>query len=148
MDYNKLNEELRLILSNEDERISTLSNASAILNKHLANINWVGFYLMKNGELILGPFQGKSACTRISLNRGVCGKCARDIETIVVEDVHKFPGHIACDCASKSEICVPIVIDSSLYGLLDIDAPVEGRFTEADRRGLEEAIKIISEKLK
>ena len=139
--------EIAYILNKEDDRISTLANASAIINNHLANVNWVGFYILKNNELVLGPFQGNSACTRISLARGVCGKCAREKSSIIVPNVLEFPGHIACDCNSQSELCIPLIVDDKLYGLLDIDSPLINRFNESDREALEEICKLIEERL-
>ena len=113
----------------------------------MENINWVGFYLNKQNKLLLGPFQGKVACTTIPFNKGVCGACATANETIIVEDVHLFPGHIACDSASLSEICVPINVNGVFYGLLDIDAPITNRFNEEDKKALEKVVSIIEDKL-
>jgi GAF domain-containing protein len=127
--------------------ISILSNISAILNEYMNNINWVGFYLNKNNKLLLGPFQGKVACTTIPFNRGVCGACATSNTTIIVPNVHEFPGHIACDSASLSEICVPINVKGEFYGLLDIDAPITNRFTNDDKFYLEKIVSIIENKL-
>ena len=127
--------------------ISVLANVSAILNQYMENINWVGFYLNKNNTLLLGPFQGKVACTTIPFNRGVCGACATSNKTIIVKDVHQFPGHIACDSASKSEICVPINVKGQFYGLLDIDAPITNRFDDNDKNNLEKLVSIIENKL-
>ena len=145
--YKKLKNELELILSDSDECITTLSNASAILNSNIDNINWVGFYLYKGGSLYLGPFQGLPACTRISLDKGVCGYCAYNRETIVVDNVHEFKGHIACDSRSNSEICVPIVINDNLFGLLDIDSIEYSRFNLNDKEELIEVVEIIKNKL-
>lgn len=127
--------------------ITILANTSALLNEKMDNINWVGFYLNKNGKLLLGPFQGKVACTVIPFNKGVCGKCATEEKTILVPDVHKFPGHIACDSASNSEICVPIIIKNNFYGLLDIDSPITNRFNQNDQENLEKITKIIVNEL-
>ncbi|WP_035155471.1 GAF domain-containing protein [Cohnella thermotolerans] len=129
--------QLRGLIEGEPNRIANLANASALLQTYLTDINWVGFYLLEEGELVLGPFQGLPACVRIPLGRGVCGTSAARRETIVVEDVHQFPGHIACDAASQSEIVVPLFAGGSLIGVLDIDSPVKGRFTQEDRRFLE-----------
>ena len=107
------------------------------LNQFLDNINWVGFYLMKEGELVLGPFQGLPACFRIPVGRGVCGTAVADKQTMVVEDVHAFPGHIACDAASNSEIVIPLIKNDEVIGVLDIDSPIKARFSEEDRKGLE-----------
>ena len=118
--------------------ITILSNASALLWQALEDINWAGFYIMRNGRLELGPFQGKTACTVIECGKGVCGTAAAEDRTQLVPDVHLFPGHIACDSASNSEIVVPLHRDGKVYGVIDIDSPLKGRFTEEDREGLEE----------
>jgi len=125
------------LLDGEPDPIANLANASALLAAALDRINWCGFYLFKDGELVLGPFQGKTACVRIALGKGVCGTAAARRETLVVPDVDAFPGHIACDAASRSEIVVPIVDGGELRGVLDVDSPAPGRFDEEDRRGLE-----------
>lgn len=130
----------------EKDWLAQLANAAALLGHQLDEINWVGFYLYKDGELILGPFQGKPACTHIPLGKGVCGTAAEKRKTLVVPDVHQFPGHIACDAASSSEIVIPLVDrEGVLRGVLDIDSPVKGRFDERDREGLEELVKLIVE---
>jgi GAF domain-containing protein len=113
----------------------------------MENINWVGFYRMEGRKLVLGPFQGKPACIEIPVGRGVCGTAVRDQQTVLVEDVHQFPGHIACDSASNSEIVVPIFHNGEIYGALDIDSPYVSRFTREDQRGLEEIVKILEENL-
>ena len=123
--------------------MTNLANASALLNDNLSDINWVGFYTMKNGQLVLGPFQGKVACTIIPLGKGVCGNAAAQDRTLVVPDVHAFPGHIACDSASNSEIVVPMHRNGEVFGVLDIDSPVFGRFTEKDREGLEAFVRVL-----
>ncbi|RTQ92524.1 GAF domain-containing protein [Lysinibacillus telephonicus] len=135
--YNTLSKQLAALLDGETNKIANLSNASALLNQFLDNINWVGFYLMQNGELVLGPFQGLPACVRIPMGRGVCGTAVSKNETIVVEDVHAFPGHIACDSASNSEIVIPLTKDGEVIGVLDIDSPIKGRFSSEDQKGLE-----------
>ncbi|GKV69557.1 hypothetical protein NCCP2716_20550 [Sporosarcina sp. NCCP-2716] len=135
--YGQLTDQLRLLLEGEPNRIANLSNASALLSNFLDRTNWTGFYLMEDGELVLGPFQGLPACIRIAIGRGVCGTAAEKRETIVVEDVNAFPGHIACDAASQSEIVVPLVKDGELLGVLDIDSPEIGRFSDQDRLGIE-----------
>ena len=145
--YEELTTQLEALITGIDYDITILSNASALLNEYLKNINWVGFYLLKDNVLKLGPFQGKVACMMIPLNKGVCGYCATTKETIVVKDVHEFKGHIACDSRSKSEICVPIIINNELYGLLDIDSPITNRFDELDKEYLEKACKIIENSL-
>ncbi|MEK4230340.1 GAF domain-containing protein [Solibacillus sp. FSL H8-0538] len=135
--YETVSKQLDVLLEGETDAIANLSNASALLNQFLNEINWVGFYLMKDGELVLGPFQGLPACFRIPVGRGVCGTAARDKETLVIADVHTFPGHIACDAASSSEIVIPLVKNEVVIGVLDIDSPNKNRFSEEDRRGLE-----------
>lgn len=135
--YEQLSKQLDALLTGEKDVIANLSNASSLLNTFLDNINWVGFYLMKEGELVLGPFQGLPACVRIPVGRGVCGTTVTAQKTIIVDDVHAFPGHIACDAASKSEIVVPLIKDGTVFGVLDIDSPVEARFSEQDKEGLE-----------
>lgn len=135
--YERLIGQLRALLEGERDPIANLANASALLNQFLNDINWVGFYLYDGEELVLGPFQGLPACVRIPLSRGVCGAAAREQATKRVDDVHAFPGHIACDAASRSEIVVPIVKDGTLIGVLDIDSPSLARFDEADQQGLE-----------
>lgn len=142
---NEMNVNLKALLDKEDWLITSLSNASALLNEYLDNINWVGFYLMQNGELVLGPFQGKSACVRIKVGRGVCGTAVSEDKTQLVPDVHQFPGHIACDSASNSEIVVPIHFGGEVVAVLDIDSPLFNRFTEEDKVALEESVKIIEE---
>ncbi len=145
--YDELLEVFPSILIN-DYNITTLSNASALLNMYLEDINWVGFYLLKDNQLILGPFQGKVACTNIKIGRGVCGTCIQEEKTILVPNVHEFKGHIACDSASNSEICIPIYANNKLYGLLDIDSPSLNRFNDIDKINLEKICKMINESLK
>ncbi len=140
---NEMNKKLEALLYKEDGLITNLSNASALLNEYLDKINWVGFYLMHKGELRLGPFQGKSACVRIKVGRGVCGNAVSENKTQLVADVHQFPGHIACDSASNSEIVVPIRVNGEVVGVLDIDSPEFNRFTEEDKINLEESVRII-----
>lgn len=135
--YVMLSKQLVALTEGETDHIAILSNASALLNQALDTINWCGFYLYKNDELLLGPFQGLPACVHITLGRGVCGTAASELKTYRVEDVHAFPGHIACDAASNSEIVVPIVINGELYGVLDIDSPIKNRFSEEDQEGIE-----------
>lgn len=120
------------LLSSEKDWLANLANASALLFQNLEDINWAGFYLMKDGELVLGPFQGRTACTRIKVGKGVCGTAAETKTIQLVEDVHKFSGHIACDSASNSEIVVPIISNGTVIGVLDIDSPVFSRFDEKD----------------
>ncbi|MBM3381768.1 MAG: GAF domain-containing protein [Betaproteobacteria bacterium] len=142
--YDSLASTLKALLAAESDFIANLANASALLFSHLPNINWAGFYLLKGNELVLGPFQGKLACTRIKLGRGVCGTSASTRETLVVADVEAFPGHIACDSASRSEIVIPLISRGELWGVLDIDSPILNRFTEADRAGLEMFVHVLT----
>lgn len=135
--------QLKALLDGEDDRIANLSNASAFLNQFLENINWVGFYLVKDEQLVLGPFQGLPACVRIPLGKGVCGTAAANKRTERVADVHQFPGHIACDAASNSEIVVPLIKDNIVIGVLDIDSPIKNRFDEMDEAFLEEFVEIL-----
>ncbi len=140
--------QLEVLLDDTQTLTGQLANTSALLNAYMENINWVGFYLYWQKALHLGPFQGLPACTYIKIGQGVCGTAAQKKETIVVQDVHQFPGHIACDGASESEIVLPIFIDDKLFGVLDIDAPIKCRFDDKDRQGLEKIINILSKKLK
>ncbi len=142
-DYAMLSEQLKSLAEDEHGILPVLANASALLYWNLEDLNWAGFYLMDNGSLLLGPFQGKVACIRIPLGKGVCGTAAEKDETLVVENVHEFPGHIACDSASNSEIVVPIHKDGRVVGVLDIDSPSIGRFTEEDKLGLEKFVKVL-----
>jgi len=125
------------LLSSESDWLANLSNAAALLYMNLLDINWAGFYFMKKGELVLGPFQGKPACTRIKSGKGVCGTAVVEMKVQLVPDVHLFPGHIACDCASNSEIVVPLIKDGVLYGVLDIDSPSINRFDDLDAKYLQ-----------
>lgn len=133
------------LVKDENHLIANLANISAFLNEILPNINWVGFYLLEENELILGPFQGRVACTRLPIGRGVCGKAALLHKVICVADVHQFSGHIACDSRSKSEIVLPIIVDNQLVGVLDIDSPYFNRFTTEDQEFLEKIVKIVEE---
>ena len=146
--YELVIKQMQALLHDEKNQIANLSNASALLNQFLDRINWVGFYLMdSNGELVLGPFQGLPACVRIPLGKGVCGTSALKKETIRVEDVHQFPGHIACDAASRSEIVIPLLKDGELFGVLDIDSPEVNCFDELDQEKLEKLAAVIVEHL-
>ncbi|MBR7056026.1 MAG: GAF domain-containing protein [Oscillospiraceae bacterium] len=136
-DYKMLCAQLAALTEGVDERISNLANAAALLYHTLPDLNWAGFYLLRRGALRLGPFLGRPACVLIPLGRGVCGTAAARGETLLVPDVHAFPGHIACDAASASELVIPLQVGGALYGVLDLDSPKKGRFTEADRTGLE-----------
>lgn len=136
-DYSLISKEIEALTSDVTDLTANLSNVSALLNMELSDINWVGFYLLKDNELILGPFQGKPACVTIPVGKGVCGTAVSTDSTILVKDVHKFPGHIACDSASNSEIVMPLHDKSGkVVAVLDIDSPDKGRFTEADKEGI------------
>ncbi|MEY9978103.1 GAF domain-containing protein [Lysinibacillus sp. RC79] len=141
--YDTLAKQLDALLTGESDRIANLSNASALLNQFLPNINWVGFYVLQEEELVLGPFQGLPACVRIPIGRGVCGTAVGKEETIVVKDVHDFPGHIACDAASQSEIVIPLIKEGQVIGVLDIDSPIVNRFSKEDQEGLELFVKTL-----
>jgi L-methionine (R)-S-oxide reductase len=145
--YRDLAASLAALLEGERDPLANLANSSALLSEALPRINWCGFYLARGGELVLGPFQGKPACVRIALGKGVCGEAAARRQTLVVPDVHAFPGHIACDAASRSEIVVPILEGATLRGVLDVDAPEESRFDEEDRAGLEEFIRVLTPRI-
>lgn len=142
--YQELIEQLKALSTGVNDKIAILANASALLNGFYININWVGFYLWQNNELILGPFQGKPACVSIAYGKGVCGTAVATRKTQRIADVHEFPGHIACDEASKSEIVLPIIIKDQVVGVLDIDAPVLDRFDEVDQMQLERFIQTLS----
>ena len=143
VNYTLLAQELEALTEGVPYETANLANASALLWQHLEDINWAGFYKMTDGKLVLGPFQGKTACIVIPVGRGVCGTAVAEDRTQLVPDVHQFPGHIACDCASNSEIVVPIHVDGAIWGVLDIDSPSLGRFTEEDRVGLERFVKVL-----
>ncbi|MDU7695411.1 MAG: GAF domain-containing protein [Staphylococcus sp.] len=145
--YNLLGKQLASLIEDETNLIAILSNTSALLNDNLDQINWVGFYLIENNELILGPFQGHPACVHISIGKGVCGTAVANNQTQLVDDVNTFPGHIACDANSKSEIVVPIHVDNEIIGVLDIDAPITQRFSKGDQQGLEEIVSILEHQL-
>ncbi|MCJ8349368.1 GAF domain-containing protein [Moritella sp.] len=135
--YQRLAQQADALMAEESHLIANLANLSALLFMELEDINWVGFYLYENDELVLGPFQGQPACIRIPVGRGVCGTAASTLQTQLVTDVHDFPGHIACDAASNSEVVVPIVVNDKLIGVLDIDSPSIGRFDNDDLVGAE-----------
>ncbi|MEN0650123.1 GAF domain-containing protein [Caldifermentibacillus hisashii] len=140
--FNLVVKQLTALIEDEDNMIANLSNASALLNQFLERINWVGFYLWdeEKNELVLGPFQGLPACVRIPFGKGVCGMAAEKRETLVVPDVNQFPGHIACDANSQSEIVIPMIKNDQLIGVLDIDSPEANRFDEIDKKKLEEFV--------
>jgi len=145
--YQDLASSLAALLEGETDALANLANASALLAEGLDRVNWCGFYLLRGEELVLGPFQGKSACVRIPVGRGVCGTAAARRETVVVPDVHAFPGHIACDGASRSEIVVPILQDDRLRGVLDVDSPELARFDGEDRAGLEAYVRALAPRI-
>ena len=141
--YPLLKEQLQSLVMGVPYSVANLANASALLNQALRDINWVGFYLCQDGKLVLGPFQGKTACIEISFGRGVCGTAVAKDETQLVYDVHQFPGHIACDSASNSEIVIPLHKDGAVAAVLDIDSTLVGRFAEADKTGLELLVPVL-----
>lgn len=145
--YNLLTKQLQSLIEDEQNLIAILSNTSAILNDNLDQINWVGFYLIEKEELILGPFQRHPACVHIAIGKGVCGTAVAEDKTQLVKDVHAFPGHIACDANSKSEIVIPIHVNDEIIGVLDIDAPITDRFTNEDKEGLEVIVKVLEKQL-
>ncbi|MBA2702946.1 MAG: GAF domain-containing protein [Blastocatellia bacterium] len=140
--YASLAAQLHSLLQGEHDFIANAANCAALLYHSLPDVNWVGFYLFKEGELVLGPFQGNPACVRIGMGKGVCGTAAQLRQTVVVENVNEFPGHIACDSASNSEIVVPLIKDQRLIGVLDLDSPSIARFDDEDARGLNELAEI------
>src|SRR5688500_13864742 len=145
--YAELARDLSALLSGERDLIANAANTSALIFDALPDLNWVGLYLYKSGELVLGPFQGKPACVRIAMGKGECGTAAARRETVLVEDVHSFPGHIACDSASNSEIVIPLLRGPELLGVLDLDSPKLRRFGAADQRGLESLARIFIQSL-
>lgn len=146
-DYSMICRQLEGLIDGEKDRVANLANCSALLWQELTGINWVGFYLIKRKKLVLGPFQGKPACSRIEIGQGVCGTAAAISKTVIVADVHQFPGHIACDLTSKSEIVVPMLKDGQLIGVLDIDSPAVDRFDHRDQQGLEELLQVLIPRL-
>ena len=137
-------EEQILALASETDGIAALANISAALKMHDSKLNWAGFYIVRNDELVLGPFQGRPACTHIPFAKGVCGRCFRDKEAVLVDDVTKFCGHIACDSASRSELCVPIIVNGSVCALIDLDSDQTAHFSEEDKKEMLQAAEIIS----
>lgn len=142
-DYNTVAAQLTALTEGVPHEVANLANASALLWQEMEGINWVGFYKMTDGRLVLGPFQGKPACIEIPVGRGVCGTAVAENAIQLVYDVHQFPGHIACDSASNSEIVLPIHVNGAVWGVLDIDSPHIGRFTEADREGLKKIVAVL-----
>lgn len=143
--YTSMIKQLKSLLADERDWLANLSNTASFLANTLHEINWAGFYLIKENELVLGPFMGKPACVRITIGKGVCGTAAAENKTQVVADVHQFPGHIACDAASRSEIVIPLVVDNKVIGVLDIDSPVLNRFESIDKTYLEQLAAILIE---
>jgi GAF domain-containing protein len=146
--YSHLALQLKSLFEGEHDFIANAANFASLLFHSLPDLNWAGFYLLKNTELVLGPFQGKPACVRIAIGKGVCGTAAEQRETILVDNVHEFPGHIACDSDSNSEIVVPVIKDRELIGVLDLDSPSFARFDDEDAEGLNELVKIFMESLR
>jgi GAF domain-containing protein len=145
--YRELAQAVGAITDGEPDAIANMANAAALLWEYLPDINWVGFYRIIDGELVLGPFQGKAACIRIALGAGVCGTAAASATSQLVDDVHAFPGHIACDAASAAELVVPIIVAGRVIAVLDIDSPTRARFDEQDRSGVEEIAKLLATRL-
>lgn len=141
--YREICAQLRGLFAGERDGLANSANTAALLYELLPELNWCGFYLLRGGELVLGPFQGKVACVRIALGKGVCGTAALERRTLVVADVHAFPGHIACDSASASEIVVPLLRGEQLLGVLDLDSPRPGRFDQQDAEGLQQAVQLL-----
>ena len=146
--YARLGSQLRSLVEGEQDLIANAANLSSLLYHSLPDLNWAGFYFHKQGELVLGPFQGRPACVRIAIGQGVCGTAAQRRQTIVLDNVHDFPGHIACDSASNSEIVVPIIKEDKLIAVLDLDSPTLGRFDDEDARGLNHLVEIFVESIR
>src|SRR5699024_2242725 len=146
-EYALILKQLRALIEDETDQITILANSSALLNQYLEKVNWVGFYIWKKDQLILGTFQGLPACNPIAYGKGVCGSAVKEEKTLLVPDVNAFPGHIVCDDASKSEIVIPIFSGGEIYGVLDIDSPVKERFDKIDQKYLEEYVSIVEEYL-
>ena len=147
MNYKELIMQVDALTAGVPHFVANLANVSAAIWQEMDNINWAGFYLMEGGKLVLGPFQGKPACIEIAVGKGVCGTAVAERKTQLVEDVHQFPGHIACDCASNSEIVVPIYKNGEVFGVLDIDSPYYARFTAEDQAGMEELVRVLEKNL-
>jgi L-methionine (R)-S-oxide reductase len=147
-DYARLAQELGALLAGESDPIANAANTAALLFDALPEVNWAGFYFLRDGQLVVGPFQGKPACVRIALGSGVCGSAAAERRTLIVPDVLAFPGHIACDAASRSEIVVPLIADAALLGVLDLDSPRAARFDAADAAGLESLAALFTRSLR
>ena len=147
MNYKELIMQVDALTAGVPHLVANLANASAAIWQEMERINWAGFYLMEGGKLVLGPFQGKPACIEIAVGKGVCGTAVAERKTQLVEDVHQFPGHIACDCASNSEIVVPMYKNGEIFGVLDIDSPYYARFTAEDQAGMEELVRVLERNL-
>ncbi|PSU02966.1 GAF domain-containing protein [Photobacterium gaetbulicola] len=145
--YQTLTKQAIALIEGESDLIANMSNISALLAMELEDINWVGFYILKGDQLVLGPFQGKPACVRIPVGRGVCGTAIAENRVQRVEDVHQFEGHIACDAASNSEIVIPFTVNGELYGVLDIDSPILSRFNQSDEDGLVSLLEELQKRL-
>ena len=143
--YEELVRQVRGLLDGERDLVANAANVAALIWQIVPELNWAGFYFLKGGELVLGPFQGKPACVRIAMGKGVCGTAAARRETVLVEDVHAFPGHIACDSASNSELVVPLIKGGDVKGVLDLDSPMIARFDDEDRRAFEAVVKLFVE---
>ncbi|GGD17139.1 GAF domain-containing protein [Pontibacillus salipaludis] len=143
--YDLLLKQLKALIEDEPDQVANLANASSLLNQFLDKVNWVGFYIWKQDQLVLGPFQGLPACVRIPSGKGVCGTAIAEGKTQRVADVHEFPGHIACDAASQSEIVVPMYKDGNIFGVLDIDSPVKERFDETDEKYIEQFARLVEQ---
>ncbi len=141
--YESLARQLDALLGDETDQVANLANAAALLWHTLPDLNWAGFYLMRDGELVLGPFQGKPACVRIAVGTGVCGTAVAREASVLVEDVHAFPGHIACDADSRAELVTPLRENGRVIGVLDLDSPTAGRFTLADQAGCERLVQVL-----
>ena len=141
--YSELLSQARALFAGERDFVANAANLASLLYHVLPDLNWAGFYFMKGEELVLGPFMGKPACVRIAIGRGVCGTAARERQTLVVPDVHEFPGHIACDSASRSEVVVPLLHGGRVVGVMDLDSPMPSRFTQADAEGLEKVARLL-----
>ena len=148
MDYQLICDQIEAFAQTEPFYVPFLANVSALLYETLPDLNWAGFYMMRGGRLVLGPFQGKTACIHIEMGKGVCGTAAAKDQTQVVADVHQFPGHIACDSASNSEIVIPVHVNGKVIGVLDIDSPSFNRFSREDQEGLEKAVAVIEQYIK
>ncbi|MEE9573395.1 MAG: GAF domain-containing protein [Candidatus Neomarinimicrobiota bacterium] len=145
--YSDLSKQVHSLINDEKNIIANMANISALLFENISNINWVGFYRLIDNQLVIGPFQGKTVCIRIAIGKGVCGTCVKIKETIIVDNVHNFKGHITCDSESKSEIVIPLFNKTEIIGVLDIDSPIYNRFDNEDKIGLENIVKILTENI-